>query len=278
MKSILVPTDFSIPADYAIHYAIGLAKKFNSSIILYHAFIPFESGFYSYTQSTKENLETENNLIKRLDKIKEGLLKKNKQLSVSIHVDRGPESIRLVEFCKKKKIDLIVMGTTGASGLKEVIIGSFTADTMAKAPCPVLAIPKGCKFRIPKKITFASDYHKSDIQAIRFISEWNKTFKAQINILHIDDREQTIASEEKLYTKFKRKFEKECENVSITFQHTEGTDISKAILEITLNDKTDILAISPIKHKGFWNNLFHKSITKTTAYHIRIPLLTIPIK
>lgn len=210
MKTILVPTDFSIPADYAIHYAIGLAKKFNSSIILYHAFIPFESGFYSYTQSTKENLETENNLIKRLDKIKEGLLKKNKQLSVSIHVDRGPESIRLVEFCKKKKIDLIVMGTTGASGLKEVIIGSFTADTMAKAPCPVLAIPKGCKFRIPKKNTFASDYHKTDIQAIRFISEWNKPFKAQINILHIDDREQTASSEEKLYTKFKRKFEKEC--------------------------------------------------------------------
>lgn len=278
MKTILVPTDFSIPADYAIHYAIGLAKKFNSSIILYHAFIPFESGFYSYTQSTKENLETENNLIKRLDKIKEGLLKKNKQLSVSIHVDRGPESIRLVEFCKKKKIDLIVMGTTGASGLKEVIIGSFTADTMVKAPCPVLAIPKGCKFRIPKRITFASDYHKTDIQAIRFISEWNMPFKAQINILHIDDKEQTAASESEVFTKFKNKIEKECENVPITFQHTEGTDISKAILEITLNDKTDILAISPIKHKGFWNNFFHKSITKTTAYHIRIPLLSIPVK
>jgi nucleotide-binding universal stress UspA family protein len=278
MKTILVPTDFSVPADYAIHYAIELSKKFNSSIILYHAFIPFESGFYSHAQSTKENLETENNLIKRLDKIKEGILKTNQQLSVSIHVDRGPESIRLVEFCIKKKIDLIVMGTTGASGLKEVIIGSFAADTMTKAPCSVLAIPKGCKFKSPKKITFASDYSENDSLSIKFLTKWHEAFKSKICLLHIDDSEYTSAREEEIFTDYKRKLEKQCEGIALSFQHTKGTDISKAILHITLNDKTDILAIAPEKRKGFWNNILHKSITKTTAYHIRIPLLSITVK
>lgn len=278
IKTILVPTDFSIPADYAVHYAMKLAKKFNASVILYHSFIPFESGFYPLAQSKKENKETEDNLIKHLDKIKDELLKSNKNILVSTHVDRGPESIRLVEFCKKKKIDLVVMGTKGASGLKEVVIGSFTADTMTKAPCPVLAIPQGCKFKIPKKITFASDYHKKDIQSIKFLLKWNEPFKAKINILHIDDGEYIPASEEEVFTKYKRKIEKQCEDNSLSFQHIEGKDISKAILHITLNDKTDILVLSPIKRDGIWNRLFHKSLTKTTAYHIRFPLLTISIK
>jgi len=278
MKTILVPTDFSVPADYAIHYAIELAKKFNSSIILYHSFIPFESGFYPIAQSKKENQVTEDNLIKRLTKIKDELLKSNKNVPVSIHVDRGPESLRLIEFCKKKKIDLIVMGTTGASGLKEIGIGSFTADTMAKSTCPVLAIPHKCIFKIPKKITFASNYHKKDIQSIKFLLKWNEAFNSKINILHIDNGEHVPASEEEVFRNYKRKIENQCEDISLSFQHTEGAVISTSILHITLNDKTDIIAISPVTRKGFWNNLFHKSITKETAYHISIPLLTIPIK
>ncbi|NUM50903.1 MAG: universal stress protein [Flavobacteriales bacterium] len=278
MKKILVPTDFSILADYAVHYAMKLAKEFNASIILYHSFIPFESGFYPLAQSKKENKETEDNLIKRLAKIKDELLKSNKNVPVSVHVDRGPESFQLVEFCKKKKIDLIVMGTKGASGLKEVVIGSFTADTMTKAPCPVLAIPQKCKFKIPKKITFASNYHKKDIQSIKLLLKWNEPFKAKINILHIDDGELIPAAEEEVFGNYKRKIEKQCEDISLSFQHIDGKDISKAILHITLNDKTDILSLSPIKREGIWTRLFHKSITKTTAYHLRMPVLTIPIK
>lgn len=278
IKSILAPTDFSIPAGYGVEYAMKLAKKFNASIILYHAFIPFESGFYPPAQSIKENKDTEDNLIMRLEKIKDELLKSNKTIPVSIHVDRGPESHRLVEFCEKNKIDLIVMGTTGASGLKEVVIGSFAADTMTNAPCPVLAVPQKFKFKIPKKITFASNFNKQDIPSIKFLIKWNEPFKAKISILHINDGKHLPASTEKSVSNYKRKIEKLCEDNSLSIQHIEGNDISKAILHTTLNDKTDILVLSPIKREGIWARLFHKSITKTTAYHIRIPLLTIPTK
>ena len=278
MKTILIPTDFSVPADYAIRYATALAKQFNSSLILYHAFIPFKSGFYSYSQSAKENLETENTLIKRLERIKNKLLKTDKALSVSVHVDRGPESILLAAFCKKKKIDLVVMGTTGATGLKEVIMGSFTADTISKAPCPVLAIPRGCQYKTPEKITFASDYHKGDVRAIRFLAEWNLPFNAQINILHIDDEESDGSEAEKLFNRYKRKTEKQCGSIALRFQHEPGKDTAAAILHLTANDGTDLLAMSPVTRKSFWNSLFHKSITKETAYRIRIPLLAIPIK
>jgi nucleotide-binding universal stress UspA family protein len=278
MKTILVPTDFSLPADNAVRYAMKLAKLFNASILLYHAYIPFQSGFYPLAQRIKENKDTENTLIARLTKMKDQLLKSNKNSQISINVDRGPESTRLVEYCRKNKIDLIVMGTKGASGLKEVLIGSFTADTMIKASCPVLAIPEKYKFRMPKKITYTSGYHNKENKAIKFLVDLNKSFKAKLRILHIAERENWGAPEEKLFLKFKQKIEKECAATFISFQQVTANDISKAILTITLQDKTDILAMSPIKINGFWYRLFHKSLTKTTANHIHIPMLSIPIK
>jgi len=277
MKKILVPTDFSLPADYAVHYAMELAKLSGASIVLYHSFIPFESGFYSIIESTKENLETEKNLYNKLTKIKSYIIKSNNQIPVSVYVDRGPESIQITNFCKKNKIDLIVMGTKGASGLKEVIIGSFTADVMTKAPCLVLAVPKKCKFKMPEKITYASNYGRKDIRIIESIAYLNSFFKAKINILHIDDIDNARESE-KAFNKYKIKIENRFPEVPITFQHIEGEDVAKEILQKTSTDNTSILVISPIKREGIWYRLFYKSIIKTVCFHIHIPLLTIPIK
>ncbi|RDI52494.1 universal stress protein [Flavobacterium glaciei] len=103
MKTLLVPTDFSIPADSAINYAIQLAALWDASLILYHSFIPFESGFYSHSLSQKENLENEKKLMDRLATIQNEILKKNPSLSISIHVDQGPEGEKIIKFCKKKK-------------------------------------------------------------------------------------------------------------------------------------------------------------------------------
>ena len=98
MKTILVPTDFSIPADSAIHYAVKLAALWDASLILYHSFIPFESGFYHLSVSGKENLEAHNVLTERLNVIKNSIVKKNPNLSISTHVDEGLLGTRIIEF------------------------------------------------------------------------------------------------------------------------------------------------------------------------------------
>jgi len=277
MKTILVPTDLSKTADYAIKYAVSIANYFDASIILYHVFIPFESSFYPIEQSKKENLQLENNLLKRLSKIKEAILKTDKNLSVSIHVDKGPESVRLIEFSLEKKIDLIIMGTTGASGLKEVIIGSFTADIMIKAPCPVLAIPKNYKFKIPEKISYATVLHSNDSFAIKFLIEFNNEFNGEIKIVHIDDDEQITALEEIEFAKYREKMESEFQSIPMQFLHVPAKSVFKAILDVSLKDKIDILAISPSKREGFWGRLLKKSLTQSIAYQIPIPLLSIPV-
>lgn len=277
MKTILVPTDFSIPADSAIHYAIKLALLWDASIILYHSFIPFESGFYLLSVSELENKEAEKILTERLTKMKHSIVKKNPELPISIHVDQGPEGIKIPDFCKKSKIDLIVMGTKGASGLKEKLIGSFTAEVIANAPCPVLAIPNKYKFKVPEKITYASNYNKKDKKVLQSLLEFNRLFNAKITILHIDWGITFFTADED-YEQYKKTIQNHFKDFEFIFNHTVGKDISKTILEETLLDKTDIIVMNPSKRKGIWNRIFYKSVTKKTAYHIPVPLLSIPIK
>lgn len=278
MKTILVPTDFSAQANHAIGYTVKLAREFNASIILYHSFIPFESGFYPYSKSFKENAEQEASLIKQLNRIKTRILKSSNSLDIDVYVDRGPAGLTMNKFCKKNKIDLIVMGTTGASGIKEVIAGSFTAETMTSSKIAVLAIPGKKTFKIPRKILFATDYSKSDIKSIEFLIEWSRPFKSQIDILHIDDSGKMNAEVESNYKEFKTKIANRITEVLINFHHTRGSNISEEFLEFGKKIKADILAISPVPEKGLWDSLFNKSITKTTGYHSKIPLLSIPIK
>ncbi|MFV7234304.1 universal stress protein [Flavobacterium sp. ZB4R12] len=277
IKTILVPTDFSLSADSAIHYVLKTTSLVDVSLILYHCFIPFESGFYPLTLSNKENLDTNRILTDRLNAIKDSILKKNANLSISTHVDQGPQGIRITEFCKKKKVDLIIMGTKGASGLKEKLIGSFTAEVMTKVACPVLAIPEKYKFKVPKNITYATNYGKKDKKVIQSLLELNLVFNPQINILHIDRGINFFTADED-YEKYKKTIEMQFKDFSFTFNHVVGKDVEKTLLEEILINKTDILVMNPLKRKGIWNWIFHKSVTKKIAYHINIPLLSIPIK
>ncbi|MNS23462.1 Universal stress protein family protein [compost metagenome] len=275
MKTILVPTDFSLSADAAIHYVLKTKALDDVSLILYHCFIPFESGFYPAAQSDKENLDTNRILTERLNAIKDFILMKKPKLSISTHVDQGPEGIKILEFCKKKKVDLIIMGTKGASGLKEKLIGSFTAEVMTKATCPVLAIPEIYVFKAPKNITYATNYSKKDKKLIKSLLELNLISNPKINLLHIDWGINFFTADED-HEKYKKAIEMQFKDSSFTFNHVAGEDLEKTLLEEIVNSKTDILVMNPLKRKGIWNRIFHRSVTKKIAYHINIPLLSIP--
>lgn len=276
MKTILVPTDFSLAADYAVLYAIKLAGKFDATIVLYHAFIPFESGFSPEKQNKKENALREKNLMRRLLLVKKKIALSDKTISVGVHLDRGSEGARLIEFCRKRKFDLIVMGTKGASGLHEILIGSFTSYVISKALCPVLAIPLKCTFKIPKEMIYASDCRKNETKALRLLAVWCALFRSKLSILHIESN--TSETSPKSFNAYKRDISKRFKSTPITFYRKHGDDISGSILRIASKNDTNILAMSPIIRDGYWDRLLHKSVTRRTVHHIKVPLLSIPIR
>lgn len=276
IKQILVPVDFSPASKNGLLYAMDLARSHGASIILYHSFIPFESGFYPLQKQLKENKAHAKVLADKMNELKEELLSNGSKVSVSICVDRGAEGRQIPKYCKAQNIDLIVMGTTGAGGAKGILTGSFASQVMAGAPCPVLAIPPGAIFKIPKKIIYASDYRETDIGCLRYLLSLNAPFNAKINIVHVVTEEHYAPIEDDLLELHQEKIIKELGDTRFSIDIVEGEEISGALLKYAVDTHSDILAVAHTAEGGLWNRLFRKSITKAALHRTTVPLLAFP--
>lgn len=100
-------------------------------------------------------------------------------------IDKGVESRQIISYSTINKIDLIIMGTTDASGLKEIIIGNVTVDIIAKSECPVLAVPSNYKHKSIQKILIPTNYDLHDLIALKFLFQFSATKILNIHFLDI---------------------------------------------------------------------------------------------
>ncbi|MEI8137727.1 MAG: universal stress protein [Bacteroidota bacterium] len=272
MKNILVPTDFSKNADNALYYAIELAKKENAKLILLHAYnIKYESGAVPYSLIAEETAGLKKESNKQL---KESCLKithagKIKYESLSIE---GFTVDVILNISKEKEIDMVVMGTKGATGFSNVIFGSNTAKIIEKAKCPIIAVPEDASFQSIKKITYATSYNHSDFRALKKIVEIAEPFNAQINVLHISDNIESPEIEKGLMKAFMEEVNHKIQYNNISFQIMRGENIEDALEEYIEEGSTNMLVMST-HHRNFFDKIFGKSVTKHMAYHTKIPLM-----
>ena len=138
---IMVPTDFSAPADAALDYARDVARQFGASIDLVHVFDdPFTSGAFVGDGTVVMPFElreaAEKYAREQLDSRHAAHAAALAGSSTSFLM--GPPAKCLVEHAKENKADLIVMGTHGRTGLGHLLLGSVAERVVRTASCPVL--------------------------------------------------------------------------------------------------------------------------------------------
>ncbi|MCG3116968.1 MAG: universal stress protein [Candidatus Manganitrophus sp. SA1] len=138
IRKILVPTDFSPHSEQAADYAAMLADGFQAEIVLLHVVEPFP---YSVTDTM-----TVINHGEALKTIASSLLENARAkleqngATVEAHLTRGVPYEEILAWAGKKKIDLIVMGTRGRTGVGHFLLGSVADRVVHLAPCPVLTM------------------------------------------------------------------------------------------------------------------------------------------
>lgn len=270
---ILLPTDFSKLSKVAIHYAAKMALKLNAEIVLFHAV------FIDAPPKAQTALKAQQILDAMAKNAKEDFvyieneIKKEcgGKVKISSHIIKGYPVEDVIEtFAEHNNIDLIIMGTKGASGLKKVLMGSNTSAVISNSNIPVIAIPEHARFRSIKHIVYASDMQmvKKEIQALM---QFARLFNATIHILHIipPDSKKKIDK-----TKIKKEIIAQYKYSHISVHVSLNDDIIEGIDEYIADVKADMLAM--FTHKPtFFEKLFGKSITRQMAFHAWTPLLTI---
>jgi nucleotide-binding universal stress UspA family protein len=272
MKTILVPTDFSKTSENAIDFAVAFAKKENAMLILLHAYhITYPVSDFPGEIIAEEISETKKAAEEKLKKLCLEIMQTKKVICERV-CKEGFAAEVILEASAKMHPDFIVMGTKGASGIKEVLLGSNTAKVIEQAQHPVIAVPDGALFHGIKKITYATNYYVSDIDAIKTLCEIAEPFKAVINIIHISDEEYIPEGERELLKQFVSKVSKKVDYNNFSFQLISGKDVEKELNNYLKNDSTDLLSMSTL-HRNLLEKFFGKSITKKLAYHTNVPLL-----
>ncbi len=141
-KSILIPTDFSPCADYAVDYAAALAQQLGAMVHLTHA---IDTGYLAYAATYGETglvepymPSVEEAVVESLGKRAEAL--KAKGLRVEVHVEKGSPCEVLPKLAQEEGCDLIVTGTHGYTGFSRFLFGSTCERIVRRSPIPVLAV------------------------------------------------------------------------------------------------------------------------------------------
>jgi nucleotide-binding universal stress UspA family protein len=182
---ILVPVDFSAHSKNAAAYAAKMAQKCNAEIILLN--LVFLQAPPHAAELNQHNIEKvmKANAKKDCVQLMEELKTKNKKLLVSYEVINDFNLKEVIEnYAVHNNIDLIIMGTKGATGLSKVLLGSNTAAVIGNSSIPVIAVPQHARFNGIKQIVYASDMlsiHKELTAVIPIV----KKFKAHLQIVHV---------------------------------------------------------------------------------------------
>ena len=155
---ILVPVDFSEPSDAALKYARAVAGKFGASLHLLHVFEPppYLTGAFSPEVYIADAAAVQAELMEEARKrLQDRVTPDDRDRhAATADIVVGQSAPVILEYATDKKMDLIVMGTHGRSGMSHLLMGSVAEKVVRAAPCPVMTVRRApaATVEVPKDL------------------------------------------------------------------------------------------------------------------------------
>ncbi|WP_273565656.1 universal stress protein [Maribacter halichondriae] len=276
MKTILIPTDFSENSWSALAYAVSLFKDIPCNFYILHVddlkHSSVESNSFTMpvgqiATSIKEKLD---NLFRRIEQ-----LPINQDHHFVALQDYGNLVNILRKIVQEKKIDLIIMGTKGASGIKESVVGSNTGDVITKVPCNLLVIPENARSGSPKEIAFPTDYNIFYSHPIlETISEILRICKANMQVIHVSSIKRGLDPTQKKNRAYLQDYLEELFATSHSFHTLEDKNV-KASIEAFANTENIDMVVMVAKNLNFLQRLLFDTTIEKLSFHTCVPLLVL---
>lgn len=273
MKKILFPTDFSETANNAFVFALNIAQKNNATLYVLHIYkSPIINSRIPAKFISDYNLDAE---LKSFENFRDKSQAMHtfadengfSDVDLKLILKEGYFSAKLKEFAvEEKDIDLIVMGTNGASSyLEKTFFGSNTVHTIESLNIPVLSVPVKAKTVQPKSIVFTTLFKEKDKVALEKLIEESEKFEAEIYCLHVNKSNKKLDS---VLSEWKEHFK----GKPVSFKIIDYTEsVNKSILKFVEENQIGLIA-AVSRNLNFFEELFSPSFTKKISYESDIPI------
>ena len=272
VQRILVPIDFSETAENAFRYGLDLAHFLGAQLHLLHVdSTPSDLGKKLSLDVPPNSKDYKERLI---DALRDRLLRAEQsdprleQLDVRTEVVGGQVVDEICRAANDEAADLVVMGTTGETGLLDQWFGSISIQVARRAPCPVLLIPDGVRFDPFERVVYASNYHPVERRVLPKVVDFILPFGSTVYFAHIHRQKQPP------YQVLPESENSVFHQNGVTFQLTtiESPDVVEG-LNCFAKEKDARLMIMLMAQRPFFEELFHRSATRKMIFNTRIPLM-----
>ena len=274
MKKILFPTDFSTIANNAFAHALGFAKLIHGELILLHTYeLPIIDNQFA-PQNYKEVFDSLE--LANFDRFKDEI-PKLRQIAIENNFEHvkfshilmdGDLMYNIKEIIKNDAIDYLVMGTSGATGWKEMFLGTNTGEAIANLTIPVLSIPERAKYSKIETIGFTTRFREKDKEALSRVIQIAKSANAIVKCLYVQTKESD--NTKATYKEWEALFEDE----PVQFFIIPSDKVNQTIEEFIEHQNIDVLAMLTYK-RSFFQWMFTTSFTEKMSYHCPIPVLAL---
>jgi nucleotide-binding universal stress UspA family protein len=278
MKKILVPTDFSKPAEWAAETATRIAKTAKGQIILLHIVEqPTSESFNAEGQiSVGEGWEDKlftMKLIERnrqqLEQLAQGIAEQGVGVTCQLKLGNPFHGIKTV--ITEHEVDLVVMGTSGRSKIEEMIIGSNTERVVRLAKCPVLTVHEQPAVKEFKNIVYATSLNANEKAFADVVKNAQDMYQATIHLVRINT--PMNFQPDHLSLRVMRDFAKKVNLQNFTMNVFSDLSEEEGIIHFASTINADLIAMATHGRKGFAHVLVG-SIAEDVVNHASRPVLT----
>ncbi|MCB8998778.1 MAG: universal stress protein [Bacteroidales bacterium] len=279
IKRILIPVDFTKISDEVNKDGIMLAKALKAEVYLIHV-VDINRDSFSIIPEAQvvlpPVLEIEKAIEKRMEELRSSIFSQY-GIKSEIIVTSGQVYSEILNYSKEKDIDMIIMGTHGASGLKEFFIGTNAQRVATLSEIPVLTLQKKMKKEGFQNILIPIDNSIHSREKVNLAVIFGKLFNAHVHIIGLP-----ASDEESEVAKFKvkvRSVEKilEFDKLEYTSTIIHGDNLAETSLEYAEKKKCDLIVINT-GHESRLTGIFLGAFAQQIVNHSKIPVLSLKHK
>lgn len=273
MRTILVPTDFSNLSKVGLSYAIGLAKKIEARVIV----ITIVTEVTADRQELSTVKKFQDNMLATAqsdgDKLLEEFRSDAGNLDISFQPVAGFPVVDVIErFAVENNVNLIVMGSKGASGLKKIVMGSNATAVIDNSSVPVLVIPGEVTPNAISKLVYATDA-RDFRKELKIVASFAELLGASMEVVHVVPEDEQEQKDPLGVTAQKLKVIASYPKIHLHVLYDK--DVSRGLETFITSQKEDFILTTFTHRLTFNEKLFGKSVTQKLAFHNSVPLLVV---
>ena len=279
MKNIILPIDFSDNAWNAIFTAVKLYASVKCKFYLLHAYTPKALNIMGSKSQQRLGViydSLSEYSRQELDKVMDYMQEHHHNQKHSFETVSKSDTVEdsVAQMIAEEDIHLVCMGTQGATGSKQVFLGSNTVKVLKKINnCPILAVPDDYNFQSLKSLAFPTDFTKKyEKYQLMPMIELASLWETNIQIVHVAV-EFALNDQQIIHQKL---LKERLAGLDVMFYNIDFEANIAQTLEKFI-DKTEVQMMAMIRyHHTFWEKFIGEPVVKKMTFHARIPLLVLP--